>query len=73
MTTYLIIDKDSKVLNSIVYSEGSNWTAPEGTTLIEFEGEWGEGWEWDGEKPINPNPRIVETEMDVPVIGMRLV
>lgn len=47
MATFLVLDKDNNAVNSIII---------DGESVIKYEGPWGAGWKWDGEKCIDPNP-----------------
>lgn len=54
MATYLLI-ANGVVQNAIEWDGASNWTPPDGTQLVPYEGRAAVGWAWDGEKAIDPN------------------
>jgi hypothetical protein len=55
--TYVVVDASNKVENLVLWDGNSSWTPPEGTKLIKYDGEVHIGWQWDGSKFYDPNPK----------------
>jgi len=55
MSTYLVI-KDNKVINTIIWDGESDWTPPEGTTVLVAPAGVGLGWTKSGSNWIAPEP-----------------
>ena len=57
MIQYLLVSS-GLVENIVVWDGASDWTPPEGQTLVEYTGDVvaGVGFAWDGSNPIPPPP-----------------
>ena len=55
MNTHLVI-KDNKVINTVVWDGVSDWTPPEGTTVLIAPAGVGIGWTKSGSNWIAPEP-----------------
>jgi hypothetical protein len=58
MTKFLIINNQNIVENIIVWDEESEWTAPEGMTMIIAPDGVSIGWKKDGDEWIAPEPAV---------------
>ena len=61
MSIYLVI-KDNKVINTVVWDGESDWTAPEGTTVVQGPEYVGIGWTKSGSNWIAPEPSPAPAE-----------
>lgn len=55
MSAYFVI-KDNKVINTVVWDGESDWSAPEGTTLVDAVDGIGIGWTKVGANWVAPEP-----------------
>jgi len=62
MNTYLIIE-DNQVINTVLWDGVSEWTPPEGTTLVIAPTHVGIGWTKNGSEWIAPE-RLPEPQED---------
>lgn len=53
-----LLIKDNKIDNCIVYDPNSNWTPPEGSSLVQYSSDlsFDIGWDWNDGNPTNPIP-----------------
>jgi hypothetical protein len=51
-----LLISNNKIVNSIVLDGESDYTPPEGQTLVEYSGPFDIGWAWDGSKAVAPAP-----------------
>ena len=61
MSTYLVI-KDNTVINTVLWDGESEWTPPEGTTVLIAPSGVGIGWTKSGSNWIAPEPAPAPTE-----------
>lgn len=61
MKRYAIIDSTGKVDNIILWDEASQWTPPEGMSMVNVEGILCDlGWKYENEVFTNPNDTPAE-------------
>jgi hypothetical protein len=56
MSQYILIDENNVCVNVIEYDGETDYTPPEGQTLIAYDGDAHIGGTWDGTTVSNPNP-----------------
>jgi hypothetical protein len=55
---WILIDANSTIANVIEYDGASEYTPPEGQTLVNYQGavQVSPGFHWNGTDPVPPNP-----------------
>jgi len=65
MARYMLVDAAQGVIvNAIEWDGRQPWQPPKGHTVHRSDEAWALGYVWDGSKPVNPNPPVVEPRPD---------
>lgn len=51
-----LLVKDGKIVNTIEYDESHPYIPDDGSTLVQYDGAYNIGWDWDGNKAVEPLP-----------------
>ena len=56
MSTYLLLDAHNAIQNNIEWDGVAPYDPPAGTRLVRYDGPAGAGWQFDGQRAVDPRP-----------------